>query len=110
MGVHTIYDSESGRAAMYCSTAEWAFGPVFRDEDASEVPDDCEMLDARQLCDLFQEWLCHDARKVDHKNLGKAYGLFMKARRNGMYPKLCGEGCACCGRDIGHHDNCTEKT
>lgn len=109
MGVHTLYDPEEGNAVMYCSTSGWAFGPVFHDEHAKEVPEDCEMLDARDLCEAFQEWLGTDARKVDQKDLEEAYGIFLAARQDGMYPKFNGEGCSICGRDIGHHDRCSRK-
>jgi len=29
MGVRILFDPEAGLACLYCSTSEWAFGPVF---------------------------------------------------------------------------------
>jgi hypothetical protein len=107
MGVHTLYDSEEGQAVMFCSTSGWAFGPVFKDENAKGVPDDCEMADARQLVDLFLEWLQErEPREMEDKELEHYYGTFMGARQDGMYPKLSGDGCEFCGNDISHHEHC----
>ena len=91
---------------MFCSTTGWAFGPVFKDEHAQEVPEDCEMLDGRDLVDLFLEWLAKDPRGLSDKKLEEAYGIFVNARRDGMYPKLSGEGCKICGSEISHHEHC----
>jgi hypothetical protein len=107
MGVATFYDEDEGRAVMYCNTSDWAFGPIFHDESARSVPDDCELLDARDLCELFQLWLVPDARMADRDGkLEEAYRTFLEARADGMYPKLTGEGCDMCGNDIGHHEKC----
>ena len=111
MSIETLYDSDACKGVMFCNTTGWAFGPVIHDESASDVPDDCEMLDARSISDVFQQWLGKDARKADRDNeLEEAYGIFLAARRDGMYPKLSGEGCAICGNDIGHHTHCPLKT
>jgi len=107
MGVHTLYDSEEGQAVMFCSTSGWAFGPVFKDEHAKEVPEDCEMLDARALIDIFLFWLQEkNPREMADTELEQHYSTFMTARRNGMYSKLSGDGCAFCGSDVGHHHQC----
>ena len=109
MGVHTLYDPEQEKAAMFCSVTGAAFGPTFDDESPEKIPEDCEMLDAHQLCDLFQKWLGRDARQVEPKDLEEAKGIFLSARQNGMYPKLNDEGCKHCGNDLGHHKICPEK-
>lgn len=46
MGVHTIRGDRE--AAMYCSTTDWAFGPVFSDTDEH---------DAAERIEAFLRWL-----------------------------------------------------
>jgi hypothetical protein len=31
MGVRILHDKDQERAVLYCSTTDWAFGPMFRD-------------------------------------------------------------------------------
>lgn len=36
MGVRILEDRETGQAALFCSTADWAFGPLFQNRDRAE--------------------------------------------------------------------------
>ena len=36
MAVNVLYDLNEDQAALYCSTTDWAFGPVFYGPDADE--------------------------------------------------------------------------
>jgi len=48
MSVHILTDSTGETAAMYCSTSDWAFGPVFNCKDGHDADDRAE---------LFLRWL-----------------------------------------------------
>ena len=61
MGVHILKgdytpDSTITLAIMYCSTTDWAFGPVFSGNDNH---------DAEERCQAFLDWL----GKVDPRSL-----------------------------------------
>ncbi len=68
MGVRILTGKEGGSvidiAAMFCSTTELAFGPLFREESDLQEPDG-NGLDAHQVCQRFIEWLPQDARRYD---------------------------------------------
>jgi hypothetical protein len=67
MGVRIIHGARE--AALYCSTSDWAFGPVFSDSDNYDAAERAESFlrflgarDARQftekaLEDLYSQWL-----------------------------------------------------
>lgn len=42
MGCHIVYDQNQNLAVLYCSTSEWAFGPVFSDEGDHDANDRAE--------------------------------------------------------------------
>lgn len=65
-----ILNAEGGKAVLYCSTTDWAFGPLFDSEDHA--------MD-------FLEWLektCGDgdARKLTDKQLSANYVAWLKDR------------------------------
>jgi hypothetical protein len=57
MGVRILHGQCS--AVLYCSTTDWAFGPVFGDTDTH---------DAEERAELFCEWL-HENYHVDPRAL-----------------------------------------
>lgn len=61
MGVRILYDSEARRAALYCSTSEMPFGPLFVDDDAGHT--------GRELAESFLKWANLDVRKLTEKEL-----------------------------------------
>jgi len=48
MSTQILHDREHSTAALYCSTADWAFGPVFTEEDGH---------DADERAEAFVRWL-----------------------------------------------------
>jgi hypothetical protein len=59
MGVRILYDPEADVACLYCSTSQWAFGPLFESrEDAAEF---VAWLRSRSA----GEWAKYDKFKVD---------------------------------------------
>lgn len=65
MGVHTLIDRKNNQAAMFCSTSDWAFGPVFSDSDTH---------DAADRVDSFLRFLKIDPRILDETELEQKYG------------------------------------
>lgn len=64
MGVRIIDDGD-GKAAFYCSTTMWAFGPVMKDADEAEA---------------FLNWLPTDPRKMTDSDLEARYYDFCGER------------------------------
>jgi len=62
MGVRIIGDDET--AVMYCSTTDWAFGPVFSDKDEHS---------AFERIESFLRWLRVDPREFDEVDLSMKY-------------------------------------
>jgi hypothetical protein len=64
MGVRVLYDGEIG--AMYCSTSDWAFGPVFSEENGH---------DAQERIECFLRWLgkANDPRSLTDHQLSRKY-------------------------------------
>ena len=54
MSVQILRDTEDGSKAMYCTTTDWAFGPIFGED---EEPDE------------FLDWLVTDPRKLTDPQL-----------------------------------------
>lgn len=48
MGCHILADQFRNHAVFYCSTSDWAFGPVFTDHDGH---------DAEERAEAFLRWL-----------------------------------------------------
>jgi hypothetical protein len=59
MGVHILTDGE--QAAFFCSTSDWAFGPVFRDDGTH---DEVERAEA------FLRWLRKTPWKKEYEFAG----------------------------------------
>jgi hypothetical protein len=62
MSVHTLIGDK--QAAMYCSTSDWAFGPVFSDTKTH---------DAAERVESFLRFLKVDPRILDETELEKKY-------------------------------------
>lgn len=65
MGCRTISSHMGSVAVMYCSTTEWAFGPVFYDT---------EVHSADERIEAFMRWLVVDPRSLDDMQLQSKYG------------------------------------
>lgn len=61
MGCRVLFDEEHGRAALYDSVTEVAFGELFKGCEK-----DC--CDARTIADAFLGWL-HEDLAIDARNL-----------------------------------------
>lgn len=70
MGVRIFKDM--GHAVMYCSTTDWAFGPVFHDTDEH---------DAEERVEVFLEWLREDPRRLNDHELQMKYSLFLTVEK-----------------------------
>ena len=67
MGVRILHDADDNSAVLYCSTTEWAFGPLFH---AGELHDEVERAEA------FLRWL---ATTITWSNYG---GTLFSGRRD----------------------------
>jgi len=56
MGVHILYDPSEGAAVLWCSTTDWAFGPVIRDNEFGDG------VSAVELAEEFLAWLGEQPR------------------------------------------------
>lgn len=82
MGVRIIEGFKDGTrhdtcAVIYCSTTNWAFGPVFEDSDEAQA---------------FLDSLEQDARKYSDSELEKLYGDFRRRGRDSDNPPESLEG------------------
>jgi hypothetical protein len=68
MGVRILYDRSAGHAALYCSTSDWAFGPVFIEDDTASAADQAE---------VFTDWLTQDARRYTDSELSAKYAEWL---------------------------------
>jgi hypothetical protein len=66
MGVR-ILEGGAG-AAMYCSTTDWAFGPVFSDSDTH---------DAGERIEAFLRWLKSEPRRLTDAELEAKYSEWL---------------------------------
>lgn len=69
MGLRTIRDEQNKTACFYCSTTEWAFGPVAHGFDAEE-----------QL-EKFSKFLKVDARRLSNGELEDKWVEFKRMER-----------------------------
>ena len=73
MGVRIIYDEKHEQANLYCSTSEWAFGPIFHSQ--SEKGKRYHSADER--CEAFLSYLVKhnypDPRKLNEIELRTAF-------------------------------------
>ena len=65
MGIEIIEDRETGRAVIYCSTTDRAFGPIFQSGEEAEG---------------FLEWDPDDPRSYSIGGIESAYQRFRKER------------------------------
>jgi hypothetical protein len=72
MGVRVIGDYQ--RSVMYCSTTEWAFGPVFTDSDDG-------MHDADERIHSFLRYVKVDPRSLTDRALELAYSEWLAQER-----------------------------
>ncbi len=63
MGVRILHDSEQGYAALFCSTSDVAFGPIFTQGDKS-----CDFADADERAQSFLRWLEYAPKWVNYVN------------------------------------------
>jgi hypothetical protein len=67
MGVRIVHDGDN--AALYCSTTEWAFGPLFSSDDNH---------DAEERAQAFCRWLGgREPRRMSDQELAHAYGEWL---------------------------------
>lgn len=66
MGVRVLYDEEKNMAAIYCSTTDWAFGPVVYGG----------ALEADRLAEKFLKWLAVDPRGMSNAELEGKWSEF----------------------------------
>ncbi len=66
MGVRIMRGNKM--AVMYCSTTDWAFGPVIEDTDDHAADDRMQ---------LFIRWLPQDARLYDDSDLERKYSEWL---------------------------------
>ena len=67
MAVRILYDGDHDMAALYCSTTDVAFGPIFTDEDCH---------DGEERAEAFLRWLPLDARRYSDFGLLEQYHLW----------------------------------
>ena len=62
MGVEILKDERSGQQVMFCNTSDWAFGPVFHDDEDAEsflvflAPVDPRSLTDTELARRVSDW------------------------------------------------------
>lgn len=66
MAVRIMYNDEN--AVLYCSTTDWAFGPLFSGDDEHS---------AEERAQLFLDWLPQDAREYEDNELEKKYNEWL---------------------------------
>ncbi len=86
MGVHILSDASSDQATLFCSTTDWAFGPVVSDSDDHDAVERLEAflrwlrVDARSMDEIelrtnFSAWLAQEAAQWQREALESDYGL-----------------------------------
>ena len=77
MAVHILHDKHHGMAIMYCTTTDWAFGPVFNDGEHWQH-------DAADRAEGFLRWLRtrpslveRDPRRLTDQELEAVYSLWL---------------------------------
>ena len=68
MGVRVMWNHDDTKAVMYCSVSDWAFGPLFNDDNDHS---------ARENAESFINWLHRtkgsDPRTLSDNDLEKVY-------------------------------------
>lgn len=81
MGVRILTDDK--QAALYCSTSEIAFGPIFHGTDDG-------MYSAEERAAAFLRWLPGDARRFSESELLKAFSEW-QAQEQAQYSREANE-------------------
>ena len=68
MGVRILHDERAEIAALFCSTSDWAFGPVFYNKGDK---------DAYERVQAFLDWLKVDPREVREAILQGRYSEWL---------------------------------
>jgi hypothetical protein len=103
MGVRILHDGLQSMAALYCSTSDVAFGPVFTDGGAPNYEDASERAEA------FLRWLPQDARRYEDGRLQERYSEWL-AQEQAQYLREHPETCDDCGEVVGTcDDDCPSK-
>lgn len=89
MGVRILHDRTGGHAALYCSVSDWAFGPVFSDDDDASAGDKAECFDA---------WLPRDARRYTDAELAKKYSEWLALEK--CWDHIAVKPCEKCQQDL----------
>lgn len=66
MGVQVLEEYNGGRAVLYCSTTDWAFGPVFASTDHAQS---------------FLTWLYTDPRGLTDSQLESKYSQWQSVTK-----------------------------
>ncbi len=110
MGVRILFDSDNDVAALYCSTTDVAFGPVFYGDTKSGSEDRAEAF-----CRWFQSEACswrkyerealgsRDPRSLTDTGLQAAYSDWL-AQEAAQYLRENPPTCEHCGEPIGTCD------
>jgi hypothetical protein len=102
MGCRIMQDVESGQACFYCSTTDWAFGPLFPSREAAELflktyPDDPRSLSEKDLEVRFSafvhQYVCECGELRDEDNADRmayiAYPEGCRCENNGDWCDWC---------------------
>jgi hypothetical protein len=74
MGVRILTDGK--QAALYCSTTDWAFGPVFYDSDDHDA-----FERAAAFCDWLRKSTGKDPREFQDTHLEQKYSEWLKQEK-----------------------------
>lgn len=78
MGVRILTDKYDETAVLYCSTSDWAFGPVFYKDDFKIDDQKYVCINASTFAETFLKWLGRDPRIIDDISLEEKYHEFRR--------------------------------
>jgi hypothetical protein len=100
MGCRIMHDRELNVAALYCSTTDVAFGPLFEESDKWE---------ADERAEAFCRWLVTDPRILSESDLMARYSEW-RSQEDAQYKRENPEHCQDCGEPVGAcDDDCPSK-
>jgi hypothetical protein len=95
-----MHDREQNIAALYCSTTDVAFGPLFNDG---------EHWEADERAEAFIRWLYVDPREFSDAGLMERYSEWL-TQEDAQYKRENPEHCQDCGEPVGTcDDDCPSK-
>ena len=104
MATEIIYDSEEDKAAFFCNTSGWTFGPVF-----SAHNENGWMLDGREAAESFLEWYEktyeRDPRKASQSELEARYHEWLAPLTENIEEE---DVCADCGSPYHRSTHCPQ--